>query len=98
MINNEPDSDIEVVLNGIPAKKVEIIQYMIDRYNNNSYEAWKKMGSPQNPTPEQYLALEKAGKLQPTELPDRKKVKEGSLTLSFMIPRQGVELLVIRWD
>lgn len=93
-----PDADIEVVLKGIPAKKVEIIQYRIDKDNNNSYEAWKKMGSPQNPNSEQYLALEKAGQLQPTGLPENRKVKKGSLTLNNMLPRQGVQLLVIRWD
>ena len=98
MINNEPDSDIEVVLKGIPAKKVEIIQYLIDKVNNNSYEAWKNMGSPQNLNSEQYLALEKAGQLQPTGLPENRKVKKGSLTLNNLLPRQGVQLLVIRWD
>lgn len=93
-----PDADIKVVLNGIPAIKVEIIQYLIDRVNNNSYEAWKKMGSPQNPGSDQYLILEKAGQLKPTGFPENRKVKKGSITLNNLLPGQGVQLLVIRWD
>ena len=38
------------------------------RYSN-SYEAWKKMGSPQQPSPEQYAQLERAGQLQSLESP-----------------------------
>jgi xylan 1,4-beta-xylosidase len=93
-----PDADFELVLTGIPAKKVEIVKYRIDRDNSNSYEVWKNMGSPQNPTSEQYSALEKAGQLQPYGIQEKQKVKSGSLVLKNVLPGQGVELLVIKWD
>lgn len=93
-----PDAQIEVVLNGIPAKNVKIIQYMIDKHNSNSYEVWKTMGSPQNPTAGQYSILEKAGQLQPVGVPESMIIKKGSLVLRKVLPRQGIALLVIKWD
>jgi xylan 1,4-beta-xylosidase len=93
-----PDADVDITLNGIPAKKVKIIHYRIDKENSNSYEVWKNMGSPMNPTSEQYVVLEKAGQLEPAGLPESKKVKKGSLVINTTVPRQGVELLVIRWE
>jgi xylan 1,4-beta-xylosidase len=93
-----PGSEVEVVLKGIPAKKVKIIKYLIDRDHSNSYEVWKSMGSPQNPTSEQYTILEKAGQLQSSGLPEEKKVRKGSLVLKTVLSGQGVELLLVRWD
>jgi xylan 1,4-beta-xylosidase len=92
------DADINLVVNGIPAKKVNITQYLIDKDNSNSYEVWKKMGSPQNPTPEQYSELEKSGQLQIYGTPVKEKVKKGVLSVSKMLPRQGVILLKIEWE
>jgi len=93
-----PDADVDIKLIGIPAKSVKIFQYRIDKENSNSYEVWKNMGSPMNPTSEQYSVLEKAGQLESKGMPERKKVKKGSLVIKTAIPRQGVELFVIRWE
>ncbi len=35
--------------------------YRIDNEHSNSYEVWKKMGSPQNPTAEQIANWKKQG-------------------------------------
>lgn len=93
-----PDAAVEVVLKGIPAKEVQITQYRIDKDHSNSYEVWKKMGHPENPTPEQYTLLEQAGHLQQKDTPEKRKVRKGSLTVNSLLPRQAVELLVIRWN
>ncbi|HEY4337244.1 MAG TPA: beta-xylosidase, partial [Puia sp.] len=50
-----------------PAKKIRLTQYRIDDTHSNSYEAWKKMGSPQDPAPDEYRRLEAAGQLQQFE-------------------------------
>jgi xylan 1,4-beta-xylosidase len=92
-----PDEDVEVVLNGIPAKSVQISQYLIDKDHSNSFEEWKKMGSPQEPTPDQYAELEKSGQLQMTGYPISKKVSKGQLSFGTKLPRQAVALFVIRW-
>jgi xylan 1,4-beta-xylosidase len=92
-----PDADVEFEIYGIPAKKVTVTQYRIDRDHSNSYEVWKKMGSPQNPAPEQYSQLEKAGLLQTEGSPEPVKLKKGVLKIKTQIQRQGVGLLKISW-
>jgi len=92
-----PDVRVEIRMSGIPSKKATIIQYRIDRDHSNSYEVWKKMGSPENPTPVQYSELEKAGQLQAIEPIRESKVKKGEATISTLLPRQGVALLKIEW-
>jgi xylan 1,4-beta-xylosidase len=93
-----PDAQIEIIVNGIPAKNVQITQYRIDNDHSNSYEVWKKMGSPQNPTEEQYNTLEQAGKLAIIGSPVKGRVKNGSLVYNTILPRQGVALLKLEWQ
>jgi xylan 1,4-beta-xylosidase len=59
-----PASTRTIRLVHFPAKKIRLTQYRIDDTYSNSYEAWKKMGSPQDPAPDQYRLLEAAGQLQ----------------------------------
>lgn len=92
-----PDAMVEFDLHGIPVKKVMVTQYRIDRDNSNSYEVWKEMGSPQNPSAEQYKQLEKAGMLALAGSPGSVKVKKGIMKIKTQIQRQGVGLLKISW-
>ena len=92
-----PDAMINLEITSVPAKKVLVYQYRIDKSHSNSYEVWKKMGSPRNPSPEQFAELEKSGQLQMTGSPEPKKTKSGTLKLPTDIPRQGVALFKIEW-
>ena len=74
-----------------------VTHYRVDQDHSNSYEAWKKMGSPQAPTPAQYAELEKAGKLQTLGSAERVRVERGELKLTFQLPRQGVSLLKVAY-
>jgi xylan 1,4-beta-xylosidase len=58
---------------------------------------WKHLGSPQNPTPEQYSALEAAGQLQQIESPRWIDIQAGQVKLDFNLPRQGVSLVQLSW-
>ncbi len=49
--------------------RVLLQQYRIDDHHSNAYTVWKEMGSPQNPTPEQYAKLQAAGQLQLLDSP-----------------------------
>lgn len=91
-----PDAVTEITVTGLKGRKVKVEQHRIDRNHSNSYEVWKKMGSPQNPTPEQIEQLEKAGKLHMSEKPVTMKVKRGSVTITTTLQRQGVGLIKIR--
>jgi xylan 1,4-beta-xylosidase len=91
------DAAINLTINGIPAKKVIITEYRIDKDNSNSYELWEKMGSPQEPSSEQYLQLEKAGQLAMPGKAAAGKVKNGRLIYNTNLQRQGVSLVKIQW-
>jgi len=91
------DESIQMTISGIPSKKVLITQYRIDRDLSNSYEVWKKIGSPQNPSAEQYTELEKAGMLKMYGISVNGKVKKGLLQINTKIQRQGVGLVKIEW-
>jgi xylan 1,4-beta-xylosidase len=90
-----PDAVINFVIKGITSKKAEIVQYRIDKSHSNSYEAWKQMGSPQNPSPEQYAELERAGQLQISGKPSKVKARKGTVTINTTLQRQGVGLIII---
>ena len=81
----------------MPAKSVTVTQYIIDDKHSNSYEVWKKMGSPQSPTKEQIAILEKAGQLEKLSVMKNQVVKQGKLIITTSLPQQAVVLLKVDW-
>jgi xylan 1,4-beta-xylosidase len=92
-----PAAPVEIVVSGAAAGRPSVTHYRVDQNLSNSYEAWKKMGSPQSPTAAQYAELEKAGKLKTLGSPERMRVERGELKLTFQLPRQGVSLLKVAY-
>jgi xylan 1,4-beta-xylosidase len=90
-------SKVKLVIKNIPVKKVLLQHYRIDAAHSNAYEAWKKMGSPQNPTEEQYRILEKEGQLQLLNSPGWIKMTNGDAVIDLLLPRQGVSLLRLNY-
>jgi xylan 1,4-beta-xylosidase len=90
-------SQVSIDVSGLTSSKVLIHEYRIDKENSNSYEVWKNMGSPQNPTPEQYETLVDAGALKMFTSPFWADAKDGLINLSLNLPRQGVSLLRLIW-
>lgn len=104
MIWNYHDEDkqgspepIKLSINHLPAKTVTVTHYRIDNEHSNSYELWKKMGSPQTPTPAQVAELETAGQLQTLGKPLRLRSNNGNLVMDISLPRQGVSLIKLNW-
>ena len=93
-----PDAPIAVRIAGVPVQRVLVQHYRIDQQFSNSYEVWKKMGSPKTPTPEQITELEKAGQLQLLTSPEWVTVKDGTVLLNMELPRQGVSLVKLSWE
>jgi xylan 1,4-beta-xylosidase len=92
-----PAANVEITIDGAPAGRPTLTHYRVDGEIGNSYEVWKKMGSPQQPTKEQYAQLERAGKLQAPGKPERLRVEQGQLKIPLALPRQGVSLLKVDW-
>ena len=84
-------------LPSILSRKVLLTHYRIDHQFSNSYEVWKAMGKPQNPTKEQIETLEQSGQLEMYTSPEYIDITNNSLRISFDLPRQGVSLIKLDW-
>lgn len=93
-----PDARIDLTLSDLPLQsgQATVAHYRIDADHSNAYTVWKNMGSPQEPTPEQYAELEQAGQLAELAPAETLAISDGKLKLPFSLPRQGVSLLVVR--
>jgi xylan 1,4-beta-xylosidase len=94
-----PAADATVTISGIPLAdgEAKLTQFRIDETHSNAFTAWKKMGSPQKPTADQYADLEKAGQLAATGPAESVKVAGGKLTTGVKLERQAVVLIVLEW-
>jgi xylan 1,4-beta-xylosidase len=90
-----PDADVALELIGLPATEGPILlhHYRIDQHHSNAFEAWKRMGSPQHPTPDQYAELVRSGQLALLDSPGWIRAEGGKLALRVALPRQAVSLL-----
>jgi xylan 1,4-beta-xylosidase len=96
-----PDSAVSLNLTGLPENlsTARVTHYRIDESHSNAFTAWKKMGSPEKPTPEQYTQLEKSGQLELLEsATPTVAVSHGTAKLQFNLPRQSVSLVVLEWN
>ncbi|HYK35486.1 GH39 family glycosyl hydrolase [Alloacidobacterium sp.] len=94
-----PSADVDLQVKGFAAAahRVLVEHYGIDDTHSNAYSAWKRMGSPQDPTPEQYAQLQAAGGLQLEGPPQWMDVNSDSVRLNFSLPRQAVSLVRFSW-
>jgi xylan 1,4-beta-xylosidase len=94
-----PDAVVQLTVQGIltAAQNVRITHYRIDDDHSNAYTAWRKMGSPQKPTPEQRAALEKASELTTLDEPKEVESHDGNVKLRLTMPRQSVSLIRLEW-
>jgi xylan 1,4-beta-xylosidase len=87
---------VELSVEGLSERRVTVEHNRIDADHSNAYEAWKRMGSPQTPTPAQYAQLEKSGQLAQIAPPQTLDVEGGRVRLTYALPRQGVSLFLLR--
>ncbi|HEY5328403.1 MAG TPA: beta-xylosidase [Acidobacteriaceae bacterium] len=90
---------VTVTIAGIPAgiHRALMQHYRIDRTHSNAYTVWLAMGSPQQPTAEQYATLRSAGQLQTLTSPIWLDVKDGRVQISTDLPREAISLLQLSW-
>jgi len=92
-----PAEPVNLEIEHVPARSVTITHYRIDSNHSNSYEVWKKMGSPQSPTTAQISTLEKAGQLETIGKAKKLLVNNNHLNVHITLPRQGVSLIKLDW-
>jgi xylan 1,4-beta-xylosidase len=88
---------ISLTIKGLPNHRVLLTQYMIDQEHSNSFTSWKKMGSPKEPTAEEYRTLETAGQLKKISSPKYITPVNGDVRIDFDLQRQAVTLLKLTW-
>jgi xylan 1,4-beta-xylosidase len=94
-----PPAPVDLKVDGLPttAKRVLVEHFRIDATRSNAFEVWKAMGSPAQPSAEQFRTLEAAGQLQLLASPEWVTAANGALTLKFDLPRQAVSLVRVTW-
>jgi xylan 1,4-beta-xylosidase len=90
-------SPVELRIEGLPAQPVTVKHYRVDQEHGNSYTAWKRMGSPQQPTAAQVAELQRASELTLLGNPQGVAVKDGVATVRMQLPRQAVSLVVLSY-
>jgi xylan 1,4-beta-xylosidase len=90
-----PDAEVTLDLAGLPSTHGRALMqhYRIDRDHSNAYEAWKKMGAPPTPSPDQRAELARSGQLELLESPGWIKLPGKDLKLRINLPRQAVSLI-----
>ena len=93
-----PVAPITLTIDGLPAGRATVTHHRIDETHSNSYAAWLKMGSPQQPTPAQYAELERASALAALT-PARQATigADGRVTETFDLPRKSVSFVKVTW-
>jgi xylan 1,4-beta-xylosidase len=76
---------------------VLVRHYRIDQTHSNSYTAWQRMGSPQNPTPAQIAELRGASDLALSGAPAWHTPRQGALSLPLEMPRHALSLIEVSW-
>jgi xylan 1,4-beta-xylosidase len=95
-----PPAEVHLELTGLPVASAHarLEHFRIDADHSNAYAVWLKMGSPQNPTSEQYRELERAGHLATLHTPRTIQIADHKARLDFTLPRQAVSLVRIEWE
>jgi len=88
-----PDAKVHIDLTGLKNGPGILLHYRIDETHSNAWTAWKKLGSPQQPSAKQYADLEAAGHLQQMEPSRQIVVKGGKQSLEITLPRGALSLL-----
>ncbi len=94
-----PPAAIELEVRGLPKdiKRTAAEHFRVDALHSNAYSKWLELGSPQSPPPVEYETLQAAGQLQLLESPSWQTIESGSVRLSFLLPRQGLSLVRLKW-
>jgi xylan 1,4-beta-xylosidase len=106
MVWNYADDDVagvaatvRMTVNGVPVavRRVRVEEFRIDAKHSNAFEAWKQMGSPQDPNAEQVARLKAAGQLERMGSPRWVTVEHGKAQVEIELPRESVSLLRVGW-
>jgi xylan 1,4-beta-xylosidase len=88
-----PEARLQLRVDGLKGKAVLESEFRVDGSHSNAYRAWQQMGSPPQPTPEQFQKLEAAGNLEQTVQSHRLALRDGSAEIDLNVPKEGIVLI-----
>jgi xylan 1,4-beta-xylosidase len=91
------DASVRLLVERVPAARVRVEHFRMDGTHSNAYTVWREMGSPQDPTAEQYAQLEARGRLELLASPEYFSVRGQKFELPLALPRQAVSLVRLTW-
>ena len=92
-----PEADVTVSFAGLtPGSRLKLRHYRVDDEHSNAFKVWQGQGSPKQPTPPQIAELTKAAALAELEGSVVTVAADGTVPVHFLLPRQGVSLLVLQ--
>jgi xylan 1,4-beta-xylosidase len=93
-----PAAAVDLTLANLPGSgDATMTEYRIDSDHSDAYTVWKQMGSPAKPSDDQYAQLQKAGQLATIGDGEPVKIDGGKADVKLTMPRESVELLVLKW-
>jgi xylan 1,4-beta-xylosidase len=94
-----PLADISLNINGIPGEvsKLKMTEWRVDDKYSNAHTAWKEMGSPKVPTPEQKAKIEAASELTAAQTGVDVPAAGGKAAFKLTLPRAAVSLVELTW-
>jgi xylan 1,4-beta-xylosidase len=95
-VATEP-AKVSLSVTAIRARGVRVQEFVVDAEHSNAYAVWQKMGSPEKPTTQQFVELQRAGRLEPVAPAAAVETKGGSASLDIKLERQGVMLVRLSW-
>ena len=87
--------EIRIKLHDLPFGEGMLCHYRIDGQYDNPYALWQEMGSPANPSGEQFARLRERQEPPLLEPPREVKAKDGQVTVEFELPQPGVSLVLL---
>jgi xylan 1,4-beta-xylosidase len=94
-----PEANVDLYIRGLPGDltSLNVTEWRVDDTHSNAHSAWKTMGSPNAPTPEQRARMETASELAILRTGINAGAKNGGATLKLTLPREAVSLIELSW-
>ncbi len=91
------DAEINLILQKLPSKNITLNTYIVDEDHSNAYTVWKKMGSPQQVSANQFNELQNSGQLQKNESDKPLQIKNATLNYHLILRSHAVTLIKLSW-
>uniref|UniRef100_UPI003D09DEEF GH39 family glycosyl hydrolase n=1 Tax=Phaeodactylibacter xiamenensis TaxID=1524460 RepID=UPI003D09DEEF len=91
---NSQGARLTLQLEGLTGKDYQMVHYRVDDEHTNPYGTWTAMGSPEDPTTEQYLEI--AATMEPAITENEKvKTRGGKFSKSIDFPSSGISVIIL---